>query len=155
MELNLKTNLCIDRHSNEDIGVWDTTVKRKEYDLLFANQQSTMEYDGEIYSEENKYQYEKSDKSQIKYTDKPQKQYVTDRYTVKTKPENSVIKSPKKAEFDVSWVDIGAEVYHEKFGLGIIVSVKNGLLNVKFSTGEKRFQYPTAFENGFLSKPGD
>lgn len=145
----------IDRHSNEDIGVWDTTVKRKEYDLLFANQQSTMEYDGEIYSEENNYQYEKSDKSQIKYTDKPQKQYVTDRYTVKTKPENSVIKSPKKAEVDVSWVNIGAEIYHEKFGLGIIVSVKNGLLNVKFSTGEKRFQYPTAFENGFLSKPGD
>ena len=30
------------KHENEDVGGWDTVVKRKEYELLFYNQQSTM-----------------------------------------------------------------------------------------------------------------
>ena len=32
----------LDKHENEDVGGWDTVVKRKEYELLFYNQQSTM-----------------------------------------------------------------------------------------------------------------
>ena len=33
----------IDKHAGEDIGGWDTVVKRSEYEALFYNQQSTME----------------------------------------------------------------------------------------------------------------
>ena len=32
----------LDKHENEDVGGWDTVVKRKEFELLFYNQQSTM-----------------------------------------------------------------------------------------------------------------
>lgn len=32
----------LNKHKNEDVGGWDTVVKRKEYELLFYNQQSTM-----------------------------------------------------------------------------------------------------------------
>ncbi len=33
----------IDKHESEDIGGWDTVVKREEYERLFFNQQDTME----------------------------------------------------------------------------------------------------------------
>ena len=33
----------IDKHAGEDIGGWDTVIKRSEYEKLFYNQQSTME----------------------------------------------------------------------------------------------------------------
>ena len=56
---------------------------------------------------------------------------------------------------DLSWVEIGCEVYHKKFGLGTVESVRNGLLYIKFSMGEKSFQFPQAFHNGFLHKPGE
>ena len=33
----------INRHEGEDIGGWDTVIKREEYERLFYNQQATME----------------------------------------------------------------------------------------------------------------
>ena len=33
----------IDKHEGEDVGGWDTVIKREEYERLFYNQQSTME----------------------------------------------------------------------------------------------------------------
>ncbi len=33
----------IDKHAGEDVGGWDTVIKRKEYEALFYNQQLTME----------------------------------------------------------------------------------------------------------------
>ncbi len=33
----------IDKHEGEDVGGWDTVVKRSEYEMLFYNQQSSME----------------------------------------------------------------------------------------------------------------
>ncbi len=36
----------IDKHAGEDVGGWDTVVKRSEYESLFYNQQKTMEASG-------------------------------------------------------------------------------------------------------------
>lgn len=35
----------IDKHQGEDIGGWDTVIRREEYAKLFYNQQATMEND--------------------------------------------------------------------------------------------------------------
>lgn len=145
----------INRHEGEDIGGWDTTIRRKEYEMLFTNQQSTMEYDGVQYEEVEDEEQNVTPIKQDVNPETPKKEYVTDKFIPKTTP-TPIKKEEEKIEMDLSWVDIGTEVYHQKFGLGIITDVTaNGLLNVKFSVGEKRFQYPGAFENGFLHKPGE
>ncbi|MBQ7164365.1 MAG: hypothetical protein IJR61_03445 [Clostridia bacterium] len=46
---------------------------------------------------------------------------------------------------------LGAEVFHKKFGNGVIVGIdQNNYVYVKFSAGEKMFQF-SAFPNGNLS----
>lgn len=143
----------INRHAGEDIGGWDTTIRRKEYEMLFTNQQSTMEYAGVQYEEvEDEEQNVTSIKQEVN-PETPKNEYVTDKFIPKT--PTAPIKKEEKPSIDLSWVDTGAEVYHKKFGLGIITGIVGGLLNIKFDAGEKRFEYPDAFKNGFLHKPGE
>ncbi|MBO4433609.1 MAG: DEAD/DEAH box helicase family protein [Clostridia bacterium] len=144
----------INRHEGEDVGGWDTVVKRKEYEALFANQQSTMEYQGMP-----EYEFDEEPETvsaKPKTVSEPKKEYITDKFAVKEKPvATEKPKTEEKPEMDLSWVEIGCEVYHKKFGLGTVESVRNGLLYIKFSMGEKSFQFPQAFHNGFLHKPGE
>lgn len=41
-------------------------------------------------------------------------------------------------------------VYHKSFGEGKVINIDNGTITVKFSDGEKKFQFPGAFTQGFL-----
>lgn len=45
----------------------------------------------------------------------------------------------------------GIKVFHKKFGNGNISSQNNSILTVKFKDGERKFQYPKIFTDGFLS----
>ena len=41
----------IDKHSNDEVGGWDTTIRKTQYEKLFYNQQSSMnEVDYSLYS---------------------------------------------------------------------------------------------------------
>jgi len=51
---------------------------------------------------------------------------------------------------DFSGVKVGDHVIHNKFGDGIIIRIEHDLILVSFGKAEKRFQFPQAFENGFL-----
>ena len=43
----------IDKHKNDDfIGGWDTTIRRKEYELLFYNQQESMKENDNPFNKE-------------------------------------------------------------------------------------------------------
>lgn len=71
----------INKHENEDIGGWDTVIKRKEYEQLFYNQQATMSADNldevtddddaiDITVETNQLSdFQTKDKAQIKESD--------------------------------------------------------------------------------------
>lgn len=63
-------------------------------------------------------------------------------------PEQTTFKS--KPKFDVS---IDSKVSHKTLGIGTVDSIdyKTKHIIIRFSTGLKEFQYPTAFENGFLT----
>lgn len=142
----------LDRHENEDVGGWDTVVKRKEYELLFYNQQSTM------------------DAPQIDEDDLPEPdeepappaapvpvrpvsagpELVTAAYGVKPPAAPAKPAPPEKPTVDVSGVFVGAAVSHAKFGTGKVIELGGGYVTVSFGRGEKRFMFPDAFEAGFL-----
>ncbi len=71
---------------------------------------------------------------------------------VKTTIEKTVVKPAAKPKVDISWVKVGCTVKHKTFGEGKVIEITNGKVTVTFGKAEKKFQYPFAFENGFLTK---
>jgi hypothetical protein len=165
----------IDRHEGEDIGGWDTVIKRKEYEALFYNQQSTMaasgaseddipeksyviEYENYKVAEERT-DYKKSAESQkrreihdYKSPTEPSKpEFVTATFGIKSPIVPPVINNEDKPTVDVSGVVVGATVHHNKFGNGEVVELDSKHITVAFSEGEKRFLFPYVFEQGFLT----
>ena len=61
---------------------------------------------------------------------------------------------PPKAvlQVDVSDITAGSAVVHKAFGAGVVQSIDKGLITVSFGGLEKKFQFPGAFQQGFLRK---
>ena len=134
----------IEKHISDEVGGWDTVIKKAEYEKLFYNQQASLsvqDFGGDNTIEE------------IAVTETPAK---TENHgdvlsgVVKTTVIEQKKEEPKTV-FDFSKVIVGAIVYHKKFGDGKIINIdKSGkYIKIKFSVGEKTF-IPSAFENGFL-----
>jgi len=142
----------LDKHENEDIGGWDTVVKRKEYELLFYNQQSTMDAP----------EIDETDVPEMDEEPEPQQapaptrtlpakpDFITAAFGVKSPIIPAKPKQPEKPKIDVSGVAVGAAVSHDKFGAGKVIELSGGYITVSFEQGEKRFLFPNAFESGFL-----
>ena len=61
---------------------------------------------------------------------------------------------PKPREIDYSGVKVGSRVIHKAFGPGSVTRISEGTILVAFDSMkdlEKRFQFPSAFQQGFLS----
>lgn len=142
----------IDRHEDDEVGGWDTVIRREEYEKLFYNQQATMEINqiDDI-----------SDKEKIlKKSTKPSKSVLTAKtelVTVQYGVKSPVIKQsdsekPKEPELkiDLSAIKIGATVKHKIFGEGVIAKFNGKHIYVEFKTGQKNFVFPDAFKQGFL-----
>ena len=142
----------LDKHKNEDIGGWDTVVKRKEYEQLFYNQQSTMDESMAKRKEEIEPRKNvKSVRSVRTASWMPTKpDFVTASFGIKSPIASLHPKKPEIHKVDVSGVGIGAIVSHAKFGKGKVIELDGGYLTVRFAQGEKRFQFPFAFDAGFL-----
>ena len=142
----------LDKHENEDIGGWDTVVKRKEYELLFYNQQSTMnapEIDEADVPEAD--EEPEPPKAPVPTRTPPAKpDFVTAAFCVKSPIAPAKPQQPEKPKVDVSGVAVGSAVAHAKFGIGKVIELSRGYVTVRFEQGEKRFIFPDAFESGFL-----
>lgn len=142
----------LDKHENEDIGGWDTVVKRKEYELLFYNQQSTMnapEIDEADVLEAD--EEPEPPKAPVPTRTPPAKpDFVTAAFCVKSPIAPAKPQQPEKPKVDVSGVAVGSAVAHAKFGIGKVIELSRGYVTVRFEQGEKRFIFPDAFESGFL-----
>lgn len=151
----------INKHEGEDVGGWDTVIKRDEYETLFYNQQSTLTaggfgeggyvldrtaYNNEI-AAESKYAPKASGasgKNKITKND-----LVTSAYGIKH-PSELPPKQVEATKIDTSNISKGSVLQHKNFGIGEILEIKNGMMTVKFGKAEKRFQFPQAIENGFF-----
>ncbi len=157
----------IDKHQGEDIGGWDTVIRREEYEKLFFNQQATMDA-----PEREEFVEEKEELEPVAVpvmvtpqapTQKAVPPLVTKAYgiasptpaetTPKTAPQQQQAEKPA---VDKSKLVVGAIVHHKVFGDGEIIKVDKAAthITVKFKVGEKPFIVDggtyCAFKNGFL-----
>ena len=142
----------IEKHVSDEIGGWDTVIRKEEYEKLFYNQQSTMEAEIAAAIDES---YDLTSTSKNKPDTKEKSDLITSKYNISS-PVTTTIQKPAeqpKPQIDLSVVNVGTKVLHQKFGEGTITSIyKNrSYIKVAFSIGEKTFAMPTCFEQGFLS----
>jgi len=162
----------IDKHAGEDIGGWDTVVKRSEYEALFYNQQYTMEaaadYVVDMPDEPVTAVSDEEDEEEVTVIAKtrepvtypkrarktpvtpPVPDFVTASFGIKSPIAPELAKKDVKPTVDTSGVAIGVTVQHKAFGAGKVIELSGGLITVAFEQGQKRFEFPSAFENGFL-----
>lgn len=151
----------IDKHTNGEVGGWDTTIRKTQYEKLFYNQQSSMsEVDYSVYSRSSEIVEDKRTEQQrtaIK-VERPKSMPV-----VQPEPARSVSPStpisfsaPDKAEIDLKTqleaLAVDSTVLHKKFGKGTVVKINKNekFIHIKFTLGEKKFIFPDAFLMGFL-----
>ena len=150
----------IDKHTNDEVGGWDTTIRKTQYEKLFYNQQSSMrEVDYSAYSrvvepidttrrtakpEDSKLA---ESVSQVKPIVQPQS--VRPTATTAPPPESQTMQD-LETKLESSGVD--STVIHKKFGKGTVAKINKNekFIHIKFTLGEKKFIFPDAFLMGFL-----
>ncbi len=137
----------IDAHDEDEIGGWDTSIRREEYNRLFYNQQASMA--ANEHEEDIPEPFEPASRP-TPTAAKPQS--VTAQFGIKSpepeKPKPAPIK--KEPEIKAPDVTVGMKVFHKAFKDGTVVKFDGKFVTVRFDMGEKRFQYPQAFTVGFL-----
>lgn len=137
----------IDAHDEDEIGGWDTSIRREEYNRLFYNQQASMAANER--EEDIPEPFEPASRP-TPTAAKPQS--VTAQFGIKSpepeKPKPAPIK--KEPEIKAPDVTVGMKVFHKVFKEGTVVKFDGKFVTVRFDMGEKRFQYPQAFTVGFL-----
>lgn len=139
----------INRHEGEDIGGWDTVIKREEYERLFYNQQATMEAPKEVPT----FTVAAPEPEKRKVAAAPVAPKPQPKPEEKTPNLVTATYSIKAPAFDYSKVQEGVTVNHEAFGDGTIswIDKARKYIRVQFSVGEKIFTMETAFVQGFLT----
>lgn len=132
----------IEKKVSDEVGGWDTVIRREEYEKLFFSQQETMT--ANVFEE-----------IVAPAEIQPKKEEVVTTSVVETE-----IKKEEKTQepvFDFSSVEVGAVVRHAKFGEGEVTWMDKAkkYLRVTFTINgqgvEKQFVFPNAFTMGFLS----
>ena len=147
----------LDKHADDEVGGWDTTIRKKEYEKLYYNQQTSIsEYDESVYrSSYNRTTKTRDDVPEAKRVtaSKASSSYERVAAPVAVAPTPSLDLAALQQRLDT--LEMGASVLHKKFGIGTVERLNKSekFIYVKFSEGEKKFIFPDAFVNGFLLLP--
>ena len=148
----------IDKHADDEVGGWDTTIRKTQYERLFYNQQSSMdEVDYSAYSkvaepEESTYRASIGNKSTTEAAQlipivlpQPIKPTVVAASSQRTE-------TVQEPENKLDSIGVDSTVIHKKFGKGTVVKINRNekFIHIKFVVGEKKFVFPDAFVMGFL-----
>ena len=171
----------IDRHAGESIGLYSTVLTRQDYDMMAGQLVSSEEApalsaedvpDAPYFGADTTTAEE--DEDEIPEPEpKPQPSRRAGRNPVVTTtirrdivpparptyhpssvpPVPAAPEPPKAApQVDVSDIAVGSAVVHKAFGAGVVQNIDKGLITVSFGGLEKKFQFPGAFQQGFLRK---
>ena len=166
----------INRHANDEVGGWDTTIRKAEYEKLFYNQQSSMTdidataYLPKVEAVEVKRVEVKPIESkptvltaEVKHILKEQTVQAIQPQSVEQMRKEAIEKlkelPPEKAQelidlvMKLDTLEVNSIVYHDKFGKGNVTKINKNekFIYVKFDFGgEKKFIFPDAFSMGFL-----
>ena len=149
----------IDRHADKEVGGWDTTIRKSQYERLFYNQQASMTAtDYGVYSHPAA-KFAPAEMPVAKEVVRQVKVEVKDVAVPQpVKPVATPIvmtqlhENPADIEAKLEDVRAGSTVKHKKFGKGEVVKINKNekFIFVKFVIGEKKFMFPGAFVDGFL-----
>ena len=149
----------IEKNIADEVGGWDTVIRREEYQKLFFNQQATMDFVAEAIPEVIEEIAPAVVEPKVAITRDGQTVTPADyeRFggrvgiVVTSRPAQQQ-EQEEKPELDLSGVVAGATVIHKKFGEGKVLRIDKAqkYIKVDFGQGEKTFVFPSAFEMGFL-----
>ena len=151
----------IDKHTNDEVGGWDTTIRKTQYEKLFYNQQSSMsEVDYSAYSRSSdavENERTGQQRTAIK-VERPKSTPIVQPESARSATPYSPISSAasNKTEIDLKTqleaLAVDSTVLHKKFGKGTVMKINKNekFIHVKFTLGEKKFIFPDAFLMGFL-----
>lgn len=156
----------VDKHQGEKVGLYSTVVSREDYDIMAGHLADSMvadtpkEDDIPDISVITKAVLESNndeDNAEPELVEEPfkHKNIISNNpgstYRPSYVPPTPVITEKKELpKADVSGVKIGVTVKHKAFGDGIVKAIENSLITVNFNGVDKRFQFPGAFDQGFL-----
>ena len=133
----------IDMHEDEDVGGWDTVLKRDEYETLYSKQQETMTEFKEVLVSETQ---------NIHKETKP-KELHEKTFSYKGESQTNIEDIGRREWIEqLENVSEGIRVIHKKFGEGVVSNLdkRKKYIRVKFKEGEKQFIFPDSFMMGFL-----
>lgn len=140
----------INRHAADEVGGWDTTIRKAQYEKLFYNQQSSM-----LSEDYDSYSKDEASISGSSIIIEPE-QTEPMKTEPSSAPSSETVPQQGQTETDVrillNRLQTGSTVTHKKFGKGEVVKFNNNekYLYVRFIVGEKKFIFPDAFLMGFL-----
>ena len=149
----------IDKHTNDEVGGWDTTIRKAQFEKLFYNQQSSMnEVDNSSYSRVA--QPVETTRRVAKPVDtKPTAKVASASPIIQPRPVTTTIAQPsqeaetkQEIESKLETIGVGSTVVHKKFGKGTVVKINKNekFIHIKFTLGEKKFIFPDAFLDSYL-----
>lgn len=140
----------INRHAADEVGGWDTTIRKAQYEKLFYNQQSSM-----LSEDYDSYSKDEASISGSSIIIEPE-QTEPMKTEPSSAPSSETVPQQGQTETDVrillDRLQTGSTVTHKKFGKGEVVKFNSNekYLYVRFIIGEKKFIFPDAFLMGFL-----
>ena len=140
----------INRHAADEVGGWDTTIRKAQYEKLFYNQQSSM-----LSEDYDSYSKDEASISGSSIIIEPE-QTEPMKTEPSSAPSSETVPQQGQTETDVrillNRLQTGSTVTHKKFGKGEVVKFNSNekYLYVRFIIGEKKFIFPDAFLMGFL-----
>ena len=162
----------IDKHTGENVGLYSTVISRADYDAMAGQLAESMEAaapsDDDVperpvfvnISDDEEEAPPVPPKAKSKSIPKREPIVQQSRPTpaptyrpsyIPPRPVAIPTKRKTVAKVDTSGVAAGSFVSHKAFGTGQVVGIDGGLIVVDFKGVKKKFQFPGAFEQGFLS----
>lgn len=166
----------IDKHTGENVGLYSTVISRADYDAMAGQLAASMTADAPrdddiperpVFTNISSYDFDEDEDDLPMVAEKPAPAYGTKSkplvepskpvstptyrpsYVPPTPSVTPVAKKPT-VHIDTSKVHAGTIVSHKAFGPGQVKGVDGGLIVVTFAGVDKKFQFPGAFEQGFL-----
>lgn len=162
----------VDRHAGEGVGLYSTVVSRTDYDqlagLLAASMEATAPSaddvpDAPVFADAPEDDDEdeikpvpaarQKEKARASIVAAPKTPIPTPTYRPSyVPPAPAAVKKIEIPAVDVSGVKAGTMVLHKAFGKGTVSKIDSIYIYVTFDGVEKKFQFPGAFQQGFLKK---
>ena len=159
----------INRHdAEENVGGWDTVIRKEEFEAMFTAQQKSMaapKPEPQVFVNQpvTTVPTQKPQTPPAKPSTstgipiRPTPQPVVPRQPIQhipIRPTINTSSTQQKVHMDVSGVGPGTQVIHKSptLGEGVVVKIDQAkkYIHIKFAGGVKMFTFPDCFDNGFV-----